>query len=166
MQTSDARLSLLTRLPHRGKVLIRQPREIFDVVHKARPQEGEGFHQVVLLQEKRFHAAEGSSRGAVAVATSERKQDRREARLEHRGGTMLPRQPGQVVCSDGTLSCTTLLVAESSRIRESGGAFQTEKTAIISFSRVFLRKFCTWTELTQSFCTIFLRSRIERARFS
>ena len=57
-------------------------------------------------------------------------------------------------------------VAESSKIGESGGAFQTEKTAIISFSRVFLRKFCTKTELTQSFCTILRRSRIERARFS
>ena len=51
MQTRDARLPLLTCLAHRGKVLIRQPRKIFDVVHKARLQEGEGFHQVVLLQD-------------------------------------------------------------------------------------------------------------------
>ena len=49
-------------------------------------------------------------------------------------------------------------VAESSKIPETGGVFQTEKTAIISFSRVFLRKLCTKTELTQSFCTIFRRS--------
>ena len=58
------------------------------------------------------------------------------------------------------------IVAESSKIGESETQGQTEKTAIISFSRVFLRKFCTKTELTQSFCATFRRSRIERARFS
>ena len=49
-------------------------------------------------------------------------------------------------------------MAESGKIGESGAQGQTEKTAIISFSRVFLRKLCTKTELTQSFCTIFRRS--------